>query len=192
MTLPHTEKNGVVLREVVRQQQTIPEVLVISQFPGRTPYVISQLVLVMGREPGWAPWAIPIIKSGKASGDEPVNPIFNGSRRVSVHTCCFVRTGSVEDIENDMKSVEVSSLKRSRYFVLNGCDKCLCIRNSYLFHREPPFYRICSQYILKYFYPQLFMSLHIDRPAIVKKARLPLFKPYNYHLALFSTPLVYQ
>ncbi|MCJ7743136.1 MAG: hypothetical protein MUO99_01060 [Dehalococcoidales bacterium] len=138
LALSHTEGDSVIFRKMVRQQQPIPQVLVISQFPWGTPYVISQPVPVGGRELAGASWAIPFPQSGKASGDKPVNPIFNGSRRVSVDVCRFVRAGSVENIENHMKPVEVSPLTRARYFVLNGGDKCFCICNRYPFHWEHP------------------------------------------------------
>jgi len=40
LTLSHTEGDSVILLEMLRQQQTIPKVLVISQFSGGTAYVV--------------------------------------------------------------------------------------------------------------------------------------------------------
>jgi len=122
--------------EMVREEQTIPQVLIVSQFPWRLPYLLSQSLLVRGRKPTGASRAIPFPQSGKAMTEKPINPIFNGSGRVSVEACCFIGAGSLEDVENHMKPMEVSPFTGSRYFVLNGSNKCFCIRNRYPFHWE--------------------------------------------------------
>ena len=134
LALSHTEGDSVMLLEVVGEQQTIPQVLIISQFSGRLPYLLSQSLLIRGGKPTGASWAIPFPQSGKAITEQPVNPIFDGSGRVSVETCCFIRTGSLEDVEHDVEPVKVSPFAGSRYFVLNGGDECFCIRNRYPFH----------------------------------------------------------
>jgi len=70
-----------------------------------------------------------------------MNPVFNGPRRVAVESRRFIRTGSMEDVEDNMKAMIISPFWTPRYFILNGCDKCICIWNRYLFHREHPLYQ---------------------------------------------------
>jgi hypothetical protein len=141
LALPHTEGDGVVFFEMVREKQTIPQILVIPQFPGRKAYFASQPFSVSNRKPGGASGAIPFPQSGKAVTEKPMNPIFDSPGRVSVQTCRFIRTGSLEDVEHDVEPVKVSPFTCSRYFVLNGGDKCFCIRNSYPFHWKHPLNR---------------------------------------------------
>ena len=134
LALSHAEGDSVMLLEVVREQQTIPQVLIISQFSGRLPYFLSQSLLIRRGKPTGASWAIPFPQSGKAIAEKPVSPILDGSGRVSVKTCGFVGVGSLEDVEHHVEPMEVSPFTGSRYFVLNGGDKCFCIRNRYPFH----------------------------------------------------------
>jgi len=132
---------------VGRQQHTIPQVLVVPKLPGRTPYLVSQSFLVRGRKPSGASWAITFPYSSKAAGEEPVNPVFDGSGRVSVEACRFVRAGSMEDIENHMKPMEVSPFTGSRYFILNGRDECFCIWNRYPSRWEHPYTSLLPVYL---------------------------------------------
>lgn len=122
------------LLEIVREQQTVPQVLIIPQFPGRLPYLLSQFLLVRGRKPPGPSWAITFPQPGQAVTEEPVSPIFDGSGRVSVDAGRLVGTGSLEDMENHMEPMEVSPFTGSRYFVLNGGDERFCIWNRYPFH----------------------------------------------------------
>lgn len=70
----------------------------------------------------------PLPQAGKAVRHKPVNPIFNSPGRVAEKLCRVIGTGAMEDIKDDIKSVKVSSLPAPGYFVLNGSDKCLCIK----------------------------------------------------------------
>jgi len=127
--------------EMMREEQTIPQVLVISQFPGRKVYFASQPFLVGSRKPAGASGTVPFPQSGKTVTEKSVNPIFDGSGRVSVKTCRFIWAGSLEHIEHDVKPVKVSPFTCSGYLVLNGGDECFCIRNRYPFHWEHPLNR---------------------------------------------------
>ncbi|KUK39229.1 MAG: hypothetical protein XD68_1206 [Synergistales bacterium 54_24] len=134
LALSYTEGDGIMLLEVEREQQAIPQVLIISQFSGRPLYLLSQSLLIRRGKPTGAPWAIPFPQSGKAIGKKPANPILDSSGRVSIETCRFVRAGSLEHVEHHVEPMEVSPFTGSRYLVLNGGDKCFCIWNRYSFH----------------------------------------------------------
>ena len=59
LALSYTERNGIVLFQVVRQQHAIPEVLLVSQFSGGTLYFVSQLLLICGNKAARAARPIP-------------------------------------------------------------------------------------------------------------------------------------
>jgi hypothetical protein len=146
LALPDTKRYGIILGKVMRQQQTIPQVLVVSQLSGRTTDIFAQLCQLRSRKPCWASGVASLQQAGKSIRGKSLYPVFNSSRRVSVQTGCFIGTGSSENLENSMESVEVSPFRRSRYFVLNGSLECLGIWNIYPFHWEPPNI-LYSQYI---------------------------------------------
>lgn len=57
LALSYTEGDGIMLLEVEREQQAIPQVLIISQFSGRPLYLLSQSLLIRRGKPTGAPWA---------------------------------------------------------------------------------------------------------------------------------------
>jgi hypothetical protein len=138
LALPNTKRYGIILGKVMRQQRTIPQILVVSQLSGGTTDIFAQFCQLMSREPGWAASVAPLHQAGKSIRSKSLYPVFNSSRRVSVQTGCFIRAGSSENLENGMESVEVAPFRRSRYFILNGSLECLGIGNIYPFHWEPP------------------------------------------------------
>ena len=141
LTLPHTERDSIVFLKMVRQHQPIPQVLVVPQLSGRTPYFTSQPLLVGGRKPAWSPRPIAFLQPSQALGQETVNPVFHAPGRISVKACRFIGAGSVEDMKNNMEAMEISPLTGPRYLVLDGGDEGLCIGNRYPFHWEHPPYR---------------------------------------------------
>jgi len=138
LTLPDTKRYGVFPGKMMRQQQSIPKVLVVSLFSGGTPDIFAQISHIPGRQPGWASGMVPIQQAGESLRGKPLNPIFNGSWRVSVQASRVMGTGSIQDIENSMKPMEVASFGSSRYFVLNSGLEYLSIGNTYPSHWEPP------------------------------------------------------
>jgi hypothetical protein len=130
-----------VLFKMVRQQQTIPQVLVIPQISGGASYFVSQPLLIQGGESAGATGPLSLPESGKPLGEKPVNPVFDGPRRVPVKPCGFVWASSLENVENDMKPMKVSPFSAARDFILNGRDKGLRIWNKNPFHWEHPLYR---------------------------------------------------
>ena len=42
----------------------------------------------------------------------------------------------MEHVEDDMQPMKISPFAGPRYFILNGCDECLCIGNHNPFHWE--------------------------------------------------------
>jgi len=149
LTLPHAERNSIAFLKMVRQQQPVPQVLVVSQFPGRTPYFRSQPVLVRGRKPAGSAWPVALLQPSQTMGEEALNPVFHAPGRVAVQTARLVGAGSVEDVKNDMEAVVIPPLAGPRYFVLDSCDECLCIRNCNPSHWERllwPFAPSISQY----------------------------------------------
>jgi len=123
---------------MVRQQQPIPQVLVIPQLSGRTPYFTSQPLPVGGRKPARSPRPIALLQPSQAPGQEAVNPVFHAPGRVPVKACRLIGAGSVEDMKNNMEAMEISSFTGPRYLVLDGCNEGLCIGNRYPFHWEHP------------------------------------------------------
>ena len=79
---------------------------------------------------------MPLPESGKATGEKPVDPILDSPGRVPIQVCRFIGAGAVEDVENNMKPMEVPPFWSSRYLVLNGGDKRVCIWNYYPSHWE--------------------------------------------------------
>lgn len=158
LTLSHAEGDGVVLFEMVRQQKAIPQVLVVAQFPGGAPYFRSQSFLVRRRKPAGTSRVIPFTQSGKATGEESLDPIFDSSGRVSVQARRVVGTGSAEDGEDHVKPVKISPFLGSRYFILNGRNECFGIRNRFPFQWEHLLHRFCSHYILVAHHAQLVMA----------------------------------
>jgi len=75
LALSDTERNGVMPFKMMRQQQTIPQVLVVSQLSGGTPYFASQPFLLQEGKPTGTTWAIPFTQSSKAIREKPVNPV---------------------------------------------------------------------------------------------------------------------
>jgi len=138
LALPDAKRYGVFLGKMVRQQQSIPQVLVVSQFSGRATDIFAQFSQFPGRKPGWASGMVPIQQTGESLRGKPLNPIFNGSRRVSIQTSCVMGTGSIQNMENSMEPVEVASFRCSRYFILNGSLEYLGIGNTCPSHWEPP------------------------------------------------------
>ncbi|MDP2727429.1 MAG: hypothetical protein Q8P59_07775 [Dehalococcoidia bacterium] len=141
LALSHTEVDSVVLFKMVRQQQAIPEVLVVPQISGGATYFVSQPVLIRRREPAGAARALALPESGKAIGQEPVDPIFNGPGRVLVQEGSFVGAGSLEHVEHHMKPMEVSPFSAVSDLILNGRDKGLRIWNNDPFHWQHPLLR---------------------------------------------------
>lgn len=138
LALPNAERYRIVLFQMVRQQDSIPEILVISHFSGRTPYFFSQPLLLCGSKATGPARPIPFPQAGKAVRHKTVNPVLNSPGRVAEKLCRVIGTGAMEDVQDDIKSVKVSSLPATGYFVLNGSDKCLCIWNADPFHWERP------------------------------------------------------
>ena len=162
LALSYTERNGIVLFQVVRQQHAIPEILLISQFSGGTLYFVSQLLLLCRNKAAGTARPLPFPQPGQTARDKPMNPVLNSPGRVSEKPCRVIGTGALEDIQDNIKPVKVPSLSGPRYFVLNRRDKCVCIWNGYPFHWEqPPI--VCSHYIPSTNYAQVLMSLHIDK-----------------------------
>jgi hypothetical protein len=150
LTLTHTEPGSIVFLKMVRQQQPIPQVLVVPQFSGRTPYFTSHSFLVRGRKPARSPRALALLQPSQALGKEAVNPVFHAPGRVPVQVCGLIGAGSVEDVKNDMESMKIAPFAGPRYFILDGCDECLCIRNRNPFHWEHPLHQFApsiSQYL---------------------------------------------
>ncbi|MFH1485271.1 MAG: hypothetical protein ABIH46_04295, partial [Chloroflexota bacterium] len=141
LALSHTEPDSVVLFKMVRQQQAIPEVLVVPQVPGGATYFVSQLFLIRRRESAGAARPFSFPESGKAIGKEPVDPIFNGSGRVPVQAGSFVRASPLEHVEHNVKPMKVSPFSAARDFILNGRDKGLRIWNNNPSHLEYPLFR---------------------------------------------------
>jgi hypothetical protein len=139
LALPDAKRYGVFLSKMVRQQQSVPQVLVVSQFSGGATDFIAQFKQVFNRQPGWTPGMVPLQQTGESLRNEPVNPIFNCSRRVSIQASRVMRTGSIQDMENSMEPMEVASFRGVRYFVLNSSLEYLSIRDVFPSHWEPPF-----------------------------------------------------
>jgi len=141
LALSYTERNEIILLQVMRQQQAVPEVLVISQFPGRTPYFLSQPLLLVGSKAVGTARSVPLPQPGKTAGEKSLNPVLNSPGRMPEKPCCVVGAIAMEDIQDDIEPVKVTTLSGSRYFVLNGRNEGLCIWNSYPFRWEqPPIY----------------------------------------------------
>ena len=138
LTLPHTKGDSIVFLQMVRQQQPVPKVLVVARFSRRTPYLTSQPLPLRGGKSAGSPWAIALLQPSQALGKEAADPIFYTPGRVPVQMRRLIGTGPVEHVKNDMETMEIPPLTSSRYFVLDGCDKCLCIRNRNPFHWEHP------------------------------------------------------
>ena len=145
LALPDTKRYGVVMSNMVRQQQSVPQVLVISQFSGWTADIFAQFGQISGRQPGWSSRMVPIQQTGESFRSKPLDPIFDSSRRVSVQTSRIMGTGSIDDMENSMEPVEIAPFRGSRYFVLNGSLEYFSIRNTCPSHWEPPI-SLYSQY----------------------------------------------
>jgi len=138
LALPDTKRYGVFLGKMVRQQQSIPQVLVISQFSRGATDIFAQFGLFLGREPGWAARMVPIQQTGESLRSKPLDPIFNGSRRIPIQTSCVIRADSIQDLKDSMEAVKVASFRCSRYLVLNGSLEYLSIGNIFPSHWEPP------------------------------------------------------
>lgn len=149
LTLPYAERNSVTFLEMVRQEHPVPKVLVVPQFPGRTSYLASQPLLLRGRKPAGSTRPLALLQPSQTSGNKALNPLFHAPGRVTVQTCRLIRAGSMEDLKNHMEPMEVSPFLGPRYFVLDGCDECLCIRNrnpSHWEHLPWPFAPTISEY----------------------------------------------
>jgi hypothetical protein len=81
---------------------------------------------------------VSIQQTGESFRSKPLDPIFNGSRRVSIQASRVMGTGSIQDVENSMEPVKVASFRSSRYFVLNGSLEYFSIRDMCPSHWEPP------------------------------------------------------
>jgi hypothetical protein len=99
LALPNAKRYGVFLSKMVRQQQSIPQVLVVSQFSGATADIFAQFSQISGRQPGWPSRMVPIQQTGESFGSKPFDPIFNSSRRVSIQSSRIMGTGSIQDME---------------------------------------------------------------------------------------------
>jgi hypothetical protein len=145
LALPDAKRYGVFLGKMVRQQQSVPQVLVVSQFSGVMTDIFAQFSHVSARQPGWASRMVLIQQTGESFRSKPLDPIFNSSRRVSIQASRIMGTGSIQDMENGMEPMKVASFRGSRYFVLNGSLEYLSIRNTCPSHWEPPI-PLYSQY----------------------------------------------
>jgi hypothetical protein len=67
-----------------------------------------------------------------------MKPVFDGSGRVSKQPCGFIGTGSLQNIKNDIKPVQIAAFSATRYLILNCGDKSLCIWDVYPFHWKLP------------------------------------------------------
>jgi hypothetical protein len=94
---------------MVRQQQSIPQVLVIAQFSGITTDIFSQISQIVGRQTGWAARMVSIQQTGEAFRSKPLDPIFNRSGRVSIQASRVTGTGSIQNMQNSMEPMEVAS-----------------------------------------------------------------------------------
>jgi hypothetical protein len=94
---------------MVRKQQSIPQVLVIAQFSGITTDIFAQISQLVDRQTGWASRMVSIQQTGKAFRSKPLDPIFNRSGRVSIQASRVTGTGSVQNMQNSMESMEVAS-----------------------------------------------------------------------------------
>ena len=149
LALSYTERNGIVVFQVVRQQHAIPEVLLVSQLSGGTLYFISQLLLGCRNKAAGATWPISFPQSGQTVSDKPMDPVLNCPGRVSEKPRRVIGTGTLEDIQNNIKPVKVPSFPGARYFILDRRDKCLCIWNGYPFHWEQPPISLLPLYSVK-------------------------------------------
>jgi len=129
LTLSHAKRDSIAFLKMVRQEDPVPEVLVVTQVPRRTTYLASQPLLLRGRNSAGPPWAIALLQPSQTLGNKALKPIFHTPGRVSVQTCRLIGARSVEDMQNDMEAMVISPFAGPRYLVLNGCDEGLCIRN---------------------------------------------------------------
>src|SRR5271157_4477627 len=104
---------------MVRKQQSIPQVLVISQFSGIAPDIFAQISQIVDRQTGWTSRMVSIQQTGEAFRSKPLDPIFNRSWRVSIQASRVDGTGSIQNMQNSMEPMEVVSFGSARYFVLN-------------------------------------------------------------------------
>jgi hypothetical protein len=144
--LANTERYGVFLSKMVRQQQSIPQVLVVSQFSWAATDIFAQFSQVFRGQFGGSAGMIAIQQTGESLSNESIDPILNGSWRVSIQACSITGAGSIQDMEDCMESMEIAAFRCSRYFVLNGSLEYLSIGNTCPSHWEPP-YNLYSQYI---------------------------------------------
>jgi hypothetical protein len=145
LALPDAKRYGVFLGKMVREQQSVPQVLVVSQFSRRTTDFFAQLSHAFSRQSGWASRMVPVQQTGEPFRSKPLDPIFNGPRRISIQASRVMGTGSIQDVENSMKPVKVASFRSTRYFVLNGSLEYFSIRYNCPSHWEPPIL-LYSQY----------------------------------------------
>lgn len=138
LTLPHAERDSVVFLQMVRQEQPIPKVLVVPQFPGRAPYLVSQPVVVRQGKPAGASRPSAFLQPSQAIREEAMNPVFHAPGRVAVQACRFIGAASVEDLKNDMQAMVISPFPGGRYLVLYGRNESLPIWNRNLSHWEHP------------------------------------------------------
>ena len=95
------------MHKVVRQQQSIPQVLVISQFSGIAPDIFTQISQIVDRQTGWTSRMVSIQQTGEAFRSEPLNPIFNRSWRVSIQASRVTGTGSIQNMQNGMEPMDI-------------------------------------------------------------------------------------
>ncbi len=107
LALSHTKRNRIIFCQMVTQQQAVPDILVVAQFPGRTLYFVAQLLLLGGRKATGTTRTLLFPKSGQTLGKKPVNPIFNGSGGVSKKLCRLVGTCTLEDIQDNVQSMKI-------------------------------------------------------------------------------------
>jgi hypothetical protein len=134
LTLANSQRYGVTLFKMASQENTVPQVLVISQFLRGAKYFTSQLFHIRDRKPPGTSRSVPVSEPSKPKGDEPPKPVFDCPGRKAVKLGSLIGTGPAEDIQNDMEPVEVPRLGASGYLIVNGRYKRLSIRDINSFH----------------------------------------------------------
>jgi hypothetical protein len=125
---------GVFLPQVIGQQHSIPEVLVITQFPGRVPKVLVDLLQFSWRQSGRPSWPRFILQPPESSVQKAMQPVMNGAGRMAENPGGFIRRMALEHIAEHFQSMEVVDISRSRKLILNGGEISLYIWNKNPFH----------------------------------------------------------
>jgi len=158
LALPDSQIHSKALSEMMREEFSIPKVLLITQFTGMLAKILAHRLPLFHGEPPRSARSFEVSQSSKPVLFKVVNPALNCRRMLSKQFCNLITAQASADKQNSMKSVIITGFLRTRNFLLNCDAHNISVRYLKLFHdgallEKPPIpggRAFCKYFMLQY------------------------------------------